>query len=282
MIAEPVRMAFTYDFDGTLAKGDMQEYDLVPKFGLTPREFWKKAEEIRKEYNVDGILAYMYLIVRMAREQCVSIRRNDFSSYGRNIEYFRGVDTWFDRINRYGKSKGVEISHYIISSGLKEMIEGTPVARHFKAIFASTYLYDQEGNPVWPARAVNYTNKTQYIFRLNKGVLDETDDVSVNAYQPRSDRNMPFSHIIYFGDGATDIPCMRLVKNFGGHSIMVYDENNQQARKNALDYVQKNRISLAATNDYSSGSMLERGVKLIIDAVVASSRFDGLRSVEQD
>lgn len=282
MIAEPVRMAFTYDFDGTLAKGDMQEYDLVPKFGVTPSEFWAKAEKIRKQFNVDGILAYMYLIVKMAKEQNVSIRREDFSAYSRNIIFFKGVESWFDRITKYGKSKGVEISHYIISSGLKEMIEGTPIAKYFKSIFASTYFYDECGNPIWPARAVNYTNKTQYIFRLNKGVLDETDDISVNAYQPQKDRTMPFKHIIYFGDGATDIPCMRLVKNFGGHSIMIFDENNEQAKKNALDYVQKNRISLAATNDYSAGSMLERGVKLIIDGVAASARFDELRSIEQD
>ncbi len=282
MIMEPVRMAFTYDFDGTLAAGAMQEYDLVPKFGLSPKEFWDKAKEIRTEYNVDGILAYMYLIVRMAKERGISIRREDFSAYSKNIKFFRGVETWFDRISKYGKSKGVEISHYIISSGLKEMIDGTSIAKYFKAIYASTYLYDELGNPVWPARAVNYTNKTQYLFRLNKGVIDETDDVSVNAYQPRRDRDMPFSHIIYFGDGATDIPCMRLVKNFGGHSIMVYDDKDETARDSALDFVKKNRISLAAVNDYSSGSMLEQGVKLIIDEVVARARFDGLRAIEEE
>lgn len=282
MIKGKVSMAFTYDFDGTLAHGDMQEYDLVPKLGSTPKIFWDESNKIKDDKNVDGILAYMFLILKKAKEQNIILKREDFSYYGRNIVFFKGVTDWFSRINKYAASKGVQLNHYIISSGLKEMIEGTVIAKNFKAIFASSYMYDDNGIPIWPARSVNYTNKTQYIFRLNKGALDERDDKLINAYQPRSDRAMPFSHIVYFGDGPTDIPCMRLVKNFGGHSIMVYDELNENAKKLSFDYVQKGRISMCAPTDYSAGSKLERGVKLIIDEVVANSRFNEINSVEID
>ena len=275
-------MAFIYDFDGTLARGEMQEYDLVPKLGEVPEKFWTKSNEIKVSHNVDGILAYMFLIVKMAKEKNIPITRKDFAEYSRNIVFFNGVDTWFDRMNEYGRARNVEISHYIISSGLKEMIEGTSIAHCFKAIFASAYMYDDNGNPIWPARSVNYTNKTQYIFRLNKGVLDETDDVSVNTYQPRKNRPMPFKNMIYFGDGSTDIPCMRLIKNFGGNAVMVYSEDKPASKEMALDYVQKDRISMAAPTDYSEGSLLEKGTRLIIDQVAARAEFDELRSVENE
>ena len=282
MSNDTIPMAFIYDFDGTLAYGEMQEYDLVPKLGVAPEQFWIMSNEIKVSHNVDGILAYMYLIIKMAREKNIPITRSDFAAYSRNIKFFPGVESWFERISEYGRSRGVEVSHYIISSGIKEMIEGTTIAGNFKAIFASSYMYDDKGNPIWPARAVNYTNKTQYIFRLNKGVLDETDDVSVNTYQPRKNRPMPFKNMIYFGDGATDIPCMRLVKNFGGHAIMVYDDNKANSRQTALDYVQKGRISMAASHDYSCGTMLEKGTMLIIDQVAARASFDELCSVEAE
>lgn len=282
MSNDTIPMAFLYDFDGTLAYGEMQEYDLVPKLGVAPEQFWSMSNEIKVSHNVDGILAYMYLIIKMAREKNIPITRSDFAAYSRNIKFFPGVESWFDRISEYGRIRGVEVSHYIISSGIKEMIEGTTIAGNFKSIFASSYMYDEHGNPVWPARAVNYTNKTQYIFRLNKGVLDETDDVSVNTYQPRKNRPMPFKNMIYFGDGATDIPCMRLVKNFGGHAIMVYDENRADSRQTALDYVQKGRISMAAAHDYSSGTMLEKGTMLIIDQVAARASFDELCSLDAE
>ena len=212
----------------------------------------------------------------------VQIRREQFFEYGKNIRFYKGVDTWFDRINRYGKSKGVDVQHYIISSGLKEMIEGTKIARYFNRIFASCYMYDGEGNPIWPARAVNYTNKTQYIFRLNKGVLDERDDDSVNAYTPHKNRVLPFSQIVYIGDGATDIPCMRLVKNFGGFAIMIYQDEMPEKKQMAQKYLETGRISMISPNDYSPGSNLERGVKLIIDSVVAKARFNEINSLEFD
>lgn len=279
-MTEPVKVALTYDFDGTLAYGNIQEYDLVPKFGMSPKEFWSIAAKVSNDQNVDGILAYMWLIIQMAKEKNIQIRREDFFEYGKNIHFYKGVDTWFDRINRYGKSKGVDVQHYIISSGLKEMIEGTKIAKYFKRIFASCYMYDPKGNPIWPARAVNYTNKTQYLFRLNKGVLDERDDESVNAYSPHKTRALPFSQMVYIGDGSTDIPCMRLVKNFGGYAIMIYQDDLPEKKKFAQKYLETNRISLISPNDYSAGSDLERGVKLIIDSVVAQARFNEINAME--
>ena len=236
-MTEPVKLAITYDFDGTLAFGNIQEYDLVPKFGMSPKQFWGLSAELSNEQNVDGILAYMWLILKMAKEKNVQIRREQFFEYGKNIRFYKGVDTWFDRINRYGKSKGVDVQHYIISSGLKEMIEGTKIARYFNRIFASCYMYDGEGNPIWPARAVNYTN---------------------------------------------NIPCMRLVKNFGGFAIMIYQDEMPENKQMAQKYLQIVRISMISPNDYSPGSNLERGVKLIIDSVVAKARFNEINSLEFD
>ncbi len=278
MSNELITMAFIYDFDGTLADGSMQEYELIPNLGMTPEEFWNASSRIQEADNVDGILAYLYLTIKLARDKNIRLSRDYFASCGERIPFFKGVETWFSRINKYGKSKGVEVCHYIISSGIREMIEGTKIASQFKAIYASTYMYDSDGSPIWPARSVNYTNKTQYMFRLSKGVQDETDDYSVNAYQPQSERSIPFSRMIYFGDGATDIPCMRLVKNNGGHAIMVYDENCAKSKENAIKDMKCDRISLAAPNDYSSGSMLERGTKMIIDAVSANAMFQELQA----
>ena len=210
-------IALIYDFDGTLAAGNMQEYDFIPAVGKSNFEFWDEANHLAEEQDADQILTYMALMIRSAQAKGLSLRREAFQESGKKVELFPGVLEWFDRINKYGEERGVRVLHYINSSGMKEIIEGTPIADKFRKIYACSFLYNVDGIAYWPGVAVNYTNKTQFIFKINKGVESVYDTTQVNQYMEEKQRPVPFSRMIYVGDGTTDIPCMRLVKNFGGH-----------------------------------------------------------------
>ena len=231
MTQEPkITAALIYDFDGTLAPGNMQEYDFIPAVGQSNREFWNDANSLAEEQDADMTLTYMAKMLEAARSRKLSLRREAFQESGRNIRLFPGVKEWFGRINAYAAARGVRVLHYINSSGLKEMIEGTPIASEFRKIYACSFLYDVDGIAYWPGVAVNYTNKTQFIFKINKGVESVSDCKLVNQYIEERERPVPFSRMIYVGDGTTDIPCMRLVKNFGGHSIAVYNPASGEGR----------------------------------------------------
>jgi phosphoserine phosphatase len=220
-------VALIYDFDGTLSAGNMQEYNFIPAVGKSNKEFWSEANDLAEEQDADQILTYMALMIRAAQAKGISLRREAFQECGKGVELYPGVMEWFDRINSYGEQRGVKILHYINSSGLKEIIEGTAIADKFQKIYACSFLYNIDGIAYWPAVAVNYTNKTQFIFKINKGVESVYDTKQVNRYMEEKSRPVPFSRMIYVGDGTTDIPCMRLVKNFGGHSIAVYNPKDK-------------------------------------------------------
>ena len=190
--------AIAYDFDGTLAPGNIQEYDFVPAIGMTKKAFWKDVGELSKKHNADNILMYMMDMLDKANAAHVPVRRDDFVTFGRSVTLFAGVADWFNRINEYGKQQGVRIKHYIISSGIREMIEGTPIAKKFAAIYASSFIYDHNGVAKWPALAVNYTTKTQFLFRINKGVLSIYDDRKINEFVPTDDRPVPFSSMVFY------------------------------------------------------------------------------------
>ena len=224
-----------YDFDKTLCTTDMQEYDFIKNLGMTSEEFWGEAGRIARENQSEKILSYMLLMIRECKKRGIPLTQEYLRSCGEHVELFGGVDTWFDRINHFGKSLGVEIEHYIISSGTHEIIEGTPIAKYFKKVFACRYLYDENGEAIWPALAINYTLKTQYIYRISKGILDVTDDESVNREQDESLRRIAYSNMIYIGDGLTDIPCMKMVKERGGKSIAVYPEGQGDKVKPLVD-----------------------------------------------
>ncbi len=217
-----VRMAIAYDFDGTLAPGNMQEYEFVPNIGMKSKAFWTEVTALTKAQEADGVLSYMQLMLEKAANKKIQVRKENFVKYGESVKLFDGVLDWFDQINEYGKKKKINIEHYIISSGIREMIAGTPIATKFKRIFASSFMYDHHGIAHWPALAVNYTTKTQYLFRINKGALNVYDDSKINAYILEKERPVPFRNMVFIGDGSTDIPCFRLVKGQGGHSIAVY------------------------------------------------------------
>ena len=271
-------IALIYDFDGTLAAGNMQEYDFIPAVGKSNFEFWDEANHLAEQQDADQILTYMALMIRSAQAKGLSLRREAFQESGKKVELYEGVMEWFDRINAYGEQQGVRVVHYINSSGLKEIIEGTPIADKFRKIYACSFLYNVDGRAYWPGVAVNYTNKTQFIFKINKGVESVYDTKQVNQYMEEKARPVPFSRMIYVGDGTTDIPCMRLVKNFGGHSIAVYNPKDESKRGEMSTLIRDNRVNHVCPADYSEGSEVDIVVKAIIDKCVADYKLSLLET----
>lgn len=275
MSKKPIKIAIAYDFDGTLAPGNMQEHTFLPSLGISASDFWAKAKTIARENDMDEILAYMQLSLDEARKKDLPIRKTDFQHYGSGITFFEGVETYFDRINTYAREKGVVIEHYIISSGLREFISGTPIARHFANIYASGYKYDVNGVAVWPALAINYTNKTQYLFRINKGINNSYDNALINKYLPEEDREVPFKQMIYIGDGETDVPAMKMIKYQGGTAIAVYNskirakQGRRSPKQICEDLISQNRADYIAPADYTEGNVLDTLIKLVIDRIYA-------------
>ena len=268
---DKIRIGILYDFDKTLCTTDMQEYDFIKNLGMTSDAFWGEAAAITATHEVEKILAYMFVMIKKCKEKGIPLTEEYLRSCGQHVELFNGVLTWFDRINEYGRSQGVEIEHYIISSGTYEIIQGTPIAKYFKRIYACRYMYDENGEALWPALAINYTLKTQYIYRISKGTLDVTDDYNLNRQQDESLRRIAYHNMIYIGDGLTDIPCMKLVKERGGKSIAVYPKDN---REHVKPLVEDARINYVCVADYSPESPLEKIVKLMIEKMAILEKLN--------
>lgn len=256
-----------YDFDKTLSPKNMQEYAFVPGIGMDSDAFWKKCNGMASENNMDPILAYMYTM-KDESEGKMLLTRDVFRNLGRSVKLFDGVESWFKRVNTYAQKQGLDVEHYIISSGLKEIIEGTKIAHQFKKIYAAEFCYNEKQVPVWPAMAVNYTSKTQFLYRINKGVLDVNEHDGLNEYTPENKRRIPFMNMIYIGDGLTDVPCMKLCKVGGGHSIAVYQDGN---RTIADDMLKQGRVDFVIDADYSKDSKMENVVFTIIDLIKANN-----------
>ena len=255
-------IALMYDFDRTLALQDMQNFSFIPKLGYTPQEFWDKTEDFCKKYDMDKILGYMYMMIHCSKEKGIALNRKFLNECGKNIKFFDGVTTWFNRINEYANSKGLICEHYLITSGNKEIVEGCPIFDDFKQVFGCEYLYSETGEAFWPRTIVNYTQKTQYIFRISKGVINTNDDREINEKTPN--RRIIYQNMIYMGDGLTDVPCMILVKENGGTSIAVYPKGSQEKVAHLFE---NGRVNYICKADYSSNSELEKVVKLIIDGI---------------
>ena len=263
-------IALMYDFDKTLCTTDMQAYTFIPNLGMSANEFWAKASDLAEKHKMDRILAYMYLMLDEAHIHRKPIRRSDFVALGKDLELYPGVAEWFSRINRFGKEQGVTIKHYIISSGLREIIEGSSIYKEFDDVFAGEFLYDENGVACWPKNVVNYTTTTQCLFRINKGVLDISNDDDLNRFTPEEDRPVPFRNMIYIGDGLTDVPCMKLVKVNGGCSIAVYQKGKQAKVK---DLILDQRVNFIEPADYSEGSQLDQITKDIIVKMAGVERL---------
>lgn len=252
------RMAIIYDFDGTLAPGNMQERQFIPDVGMKAEDFWDEVNRVTHENNTDQTLSYMFVMMQKALQAGRPIRREHLERKAEEIKLFPGVEGWFGRVNRHAGSQNVRLEHYVVSSGNSEIIEAAPIARHFTRIYASRFLYGENGEAIWPAMAVNFTTKTQYLFRINKGALDPKDNSRINEHVPQWKRPVPFRNMIYIGDGETDVPCFRLVHDLGGLAVAVYGEG---AREYAAKFVEQNRVSMALPADYRAGSALDSAVQ---------------------
>lgn len=265
-------LAICYDFDKTLSPNDMQAQGFIQTCGYTGSEvkrFWAETNTLASENEMDSNLAYMYMMINKSRGKIIATREK-LMEYGSKVELFPGVDTWFRRINSYGKKHNIQVEHYIISSGLKEMIEGSSIAKEFRKIYACSFYFDSDGVAVWPAQTVNYTSKTQFLFRIEKDVLDITDNEGVNRYIEPDKLRVPFRNMVYIGDSETDIPCMKLVNLNGGHSIGVYNPEmtgraDKKQKSRIYEMMRDNRIRYFSPADYTAGSDLENLVKDIIN-----------------
>ena len=263
-------IAFLYDFDKTLCTTDMQNYAFIPSLGMTPAEFWAEANGFGRRNRIDGILAYMYIMLREAERKKLPFTREDLVEKGRQIELFPGVESWFSRINAFGEAQGVRVEHYVISSGLREIIEGSSISHEFKEIYASEFYYDETGRPVWPKLAVNFTAKTQFVYRINKGVLDVSDDKALNDSMPDESKRVPFTNMIYIGDGLSDVPCMKMMRSYGGQAIAVYQAANRSGVEQLL---RQRRVDFIYPADYREGTELEATVQEIIRKMAVSQRL---------
>lgn len=261
-------LAICYDFDKTLSPDDMQAQGYIQSVGYKVKEFWQESNDMAKDNDMDSNLAYMYKMLREAEGNLI-IKREALEEYGSKVQLFPGVKEWFERIKQYGQEKNVIVEHYIISSGLKEMIEGTEISKNgsFEKIYASSFYYNDRGVAVWPAQVINYTNKTQFLFRIEKGVLD-INDPGVNEYFAPEQLRVPFRNMVYIGDSDTDIPCMKLVNSYGGHSIGVYNPDSLDKSK-VYKMTHDHRIRYYAPADYTEGSEIDNLVKAIIDKTAA-------------
>lgn len=268
------KAAVMYDFDKTLCTRDMQEYSLIPSLGYAdPSDFWREVGELSRKNHMDRILAYLYLLKQKYEEMGHPLQEKDFAALGQSIVLYPGVKTWFERVNEIGRKAGLCVEHYVISSGMSEIIEASEVAKEFTKIYACRYYYDDHGYAAWPKRVVNYTTKTQYIFRINKQVLDENDDDGLNAYVDPKHRPVPFERMIYIADGVTDIPCMKLVREYGGKSIAVYNENS---RDTACSLVHDQRVDYMSPADYRAGKDMEKLMGRILDHMRADAKLADL------
>lgn len=268
-------VALIYDFDGTLSPQNMQEYGFMQELGIkNPQEFWDKSTSLSKTTDTSGILCYMKTMIDESRAKGKSFTKEKFREYGKSVELFNGVKEWFKLINDFGHEQGLNIKHYINSSGLKEMIEGTPIADEFEKIYACTFIYDANGAACWPGVAIDYTNKTQFIFKINKGISEVSDNKKINEYVAEEDRPVPFKRMIYFGDGETDIPCMKMVKSNGGYSIAVYKPRDSKKKEMAGKLILDNRVNFVCPGDYTEGSQMYDVVTTILKKIKYDYDFE--------
>ncbi|MBQ9516380.1 MAG: haloacid dehalogenase-like hydrolase [Ruminococcus sp.] len=263
-------VAIMYDFDKTLCTTDMQDYGFIPSLNMEPKAFWQLANSFGRAQEMDGVLAYLYTMIEEGKRQGVPLTRESLVENGTSIELFPGVREWFDRMNLYGAAQGVQVEHYVISSGLREIIEGSGIADKFTKIFACEFYYDENGTALWPKTAVNYTNKTQFVYRINKGVLDISNDVDLNRSMPDDSKRVPFTNMIYIGDGLSDVPCMKMMKAYGGTAIAVYQDNN---RRKVEELLLSDRVDYIFPADYSKQTKLDSTVHNLIKKIAIADEL---------
>jgi hypothetical protein len=271
------RTALVYDFDGTLARGNIQEVSFIPQIGMTREQFWLEVKQKAKACNGDEILVYLNLMLEKATNAGLQVTRSQLRTHGKAAALFKGLadGSWFKRTDSFAKKRKLVLEHYIISSANYELIEGCSIFKKFKRVFASSYMYDQKGNAIWPSVAVNYTTKTQFLFRINKGIQSIWDNDAVNAFMPENERPIPFQRMIFIGDGDTDIPAMKMVTYKEGHSVAVYDpERDPRTLQKIHRLLSDDRVDFVAPADYTADSQLDIIVRGILGRI---ARAEGYR-----
>ena len=279
MVKKVTKVALIYDFDGTLSTTDMQDYALIPELGMKPKDFWPVANQWSIDNGADQVTGSMYYFVKTAKEKGVKLTVENFRNAGKNIVYFDGVEEWFDRITAYGRELDLEVEHYIISAGYEEILQGTKIYKFFKNVFGCSFAFGEDGTPIWPARVINYSTKTQYLSKINKG-LGKLEDRAVNEFMPDEERRIPYRRMIYFGDGLTDIPSMKLTKERGGNAIAVYN-HSEASKQKALRLLVDNRVNFALHADYRENKEIDRVVKTILDRIATERDLDILKAREE-
>ncbi|MGE0386560.1 MAG: HAD family hydrolase [Gammaproteobacteria bacterium] len=268
-------IALVYDFDGTLTPQPMQNYTVLPSLGVDADTFWAEVNREVARTGGDQMLTYMRLLVETVEQNRKHVTREDLRRLATGIVYFPGVEGWFARINDYvRKASGgkVKVHHYLVSAGLREILEGVSIKREFERIYASQYFFDHHERATFPTVVINDTAKTQYLFRINKG--RERPGESINEYMPENERPIPFTHLLYIGDGMTDVPSMTVTKKNGGHAIAVHRPRDEHTLEVCRTLARGNRIDYFAPADYRAGRTLERRVRVILDLMLAHIRFE--------
>ncbi len=275
MTKELSRTAIIYDFDGTLARGNIQEHSFIPEIGMTRKEFWTEVKQRTRKEDADEILVYMHLMLERARGRGVDVTNKMLREHGRKAELFDGLAdrTWFNRLNEHAATCGLTLEHYIVSSGIHEMIRGCPIYDAFKWVFASKFIYDGD-KAAWPGVAINYTTKTQYLFRVNRGIQNTWNNDDLNAYMPDGERPIPFNRMIFLGDGDTDIPTMKMLTYQGGYSVAVYDPRRYDSDLSKIHrLISDDRVNFVAPADYREDSQIDIIVKGILGRIAHESRY---------
>lgn len=278
MASETKVTAIIYDFDGTLSHGNLHEHSFLPTIKVPTREFWAEVKQDAKEHDGDEILSFMRLTLDKAKANNHPITKGTLRAHGQKARLFEGVTAWFERINDHAGARNLKLEHYIISSGLLEMIRGCSIATNFKNIFASHYAYDEHGVALWPAVAVNYTTKMQYLFRINKGIDNHWDNDAINKWMPMKERPIPFERMIFIGDGETDIPTMKTVQELEGTSVAVFDPEKwgtQKTRDLAYRLIAEDRVHFVAPADYTETSQLDVTIKGILGRIAREAGYRG-------
>jgi hypothetical protein len=250
-------VAFAYDFDGTLAPGNMQEHAFLPALGITASQFWAEVKSLAQEQQGDEIHAYMHLMLQKANAAGLDLTEAAWRQHGADLSFFPGVRDWFHRQNERAANLELDLRHFVISSGNREMVLGSKIGAEFEKVYASAFIYNAAGVATGVALAVSYTGKTQYLFRINKWTLEEWDDRTINAPVAMDERPVPFDRIVFFGDGLTDVPTMRLVTDHGGFAVAVYDPTIEKSRAAARSLRAAGRARFAGPADYREGSSLD-------------------------
>ena len=282
MVKKVTKEALIYDFDGTLSATDMQDYALIPELGMKPKDFWPVANQWSIDNGADQVTGSMYYFVKTAKEKGVKLTVENFRNAGKNIVYFDGVEEWFDRITAYGRELDLEVEHYIISAGYEEILQGTKIYKFFKNVFGCSFAFGEDGTPIWPARVINYSTKTQYLSKINKG-LGKLEDRLVNEFMPDEERPIPFRRMIYFGDGSTDIPSMKLTKERHGTAIAVYNTKSPrgEAKQKAIKLLRDGRVNFALPADYREGKQIDKVIKTILDKLAKERDLEVLQAKEE-